>query len=54
LEYNGGESNVKKKQNGRKSLRRLKPTMSCNASRTIIIIRRRRRRKKEEAKKTDH
>jgi hypothetical protein len=26
------ESNVKKGQNGRKSLRRLKPTVGCNAS----------------------
>jgi hypothetical protein len=31
-EYDGGESNVKKEQNGRVSLRRLKPTVGCNAS----------------------
>jgi hypothetical protein len=27
-----GESNLKKEQNGRKSQRRLKPTVGCNAS----------------------
>jgi hypothetical protein len=37
----GGENNVKKQQNGRESLRRLKnPTVGCNASK--------RRKKKEE------
>jgi len=29
---------VKKEQNGRESLRRLKPTVGCNASKIIIII----------------
>jgi len=29
----GAESCVRKGQNGRKSLRRLKPTVGCNASR---------------------
>jgi hypothetical protein len=32
VEKDGGESNVKKEQNGRKSPRRLKPTVGCNAS----------------------
>jgi len=31
-----GESNVKKEQNGRKSLRRLKPTVGCNASKRSL------------------
>jgi hypothetical protein len=35
---------VKKEQNGRKSLRRLKPTVGCNA------IKRRRRRRRRKAK----
>jgi hypothetical protein len=39
-EYDGGESNVKKEQNGRESMRRLKPTVGCGASK-----RRRRRRR---------
>jgi hypothetical protein len=38
---------VKKGQNGRESLRRLKPTVGCNA------CRRRRRRKKEEEKEEE-
>jgi hypothetical protein len=28
----GGESNIKKEQNGRESMRRLKPIVGCNAS----------------------
>jgi hypothetical protein len=35
---------VKKEQNGRKSLRRLKPTVGCNASKRRRRRRRRRRR----------
>ena len=35
MEINCGESCVRKGQNGRKSLRRLKPTVGCNASKRI-------------------
>ena len=31
-----GESNVKKEQNGRKSLRRLKPTVGCKRRRSVL------------------
>jgi hypothetical protein len=40
-EYEGGESYIRKGWNGRESLRRLKPTVGCNASkrrRRICII----------------
>jgi hypothetical protein len=39
----GGESNVKKEQNGREALRRLKPIVGCNASKRRRRRRRRRR-----------